>query len=146
MYLIWLIRQDVLIVKLLQNSGDNIGLQKGCYVSICDSLKHRNFEILISPFYLCITQNKIIERGFFKISLINIFSVFPLLCLLEVLHFIHPTALPRFWHLGVLMMKWKEIKNCWKSVKENSTQLESIARSGCRSVIPHVGGGKGKKS
>lgn len=46
---------------------------------------------------------------------------------------------------GVFMIKWKEMKNCWKSVQENATQLESIARSGCRSVIPHVGGGKGKK-
>lgn len=48
-------------------------------------------------------------------------------------------------YLGVVMMKWKEIKNCWKSVEENATQLESSARSGCRRVIPHMGGGRGKK-
>lgn len=36
-------------------------------------------------------------------------------------------------------MKLKAMDNCWKSVKENATQMKNIARSCCRSVTPHVG-------
>lgn len=123
MFLIWLIIQDVLIVKLLQNSGDNLGLKKGCSISICNSLKHRNFETcLISPFYLCIAYNKIQEDFF--ISLISVFSVLRLLCL-QVLHLIHPMTLPRFWHRGTSGFSWWSGKNLrtagnlWKKTQHN---------------------------
>lgn len=147
MYLIWLIRQDVLIVKLLQNSGDNLDLQKGCYISICDSLKHRNFEILLNIPFLSLHHIKqnYSKRIFFNIT--NIFSISSSVSSLSLASYAsNGTAkILTQRYPGVFMIKWKEMKNCWKSVQENATQLESIARSGCRSVIPHVSGGKGKK-